>query len=244
MVLAPAPTKVAVICFGTGATARAASALAPSPIDIIDVNPDVFRCAGETSPDNLALLERAHLHVDDGRTFLLRSSERFDVITQEPMPPHFAGVSALYSREYYAIARQRLAADGVMVQWLPLHLTAPADARAIAAAALEVFPESWLALAPNDQTGLLVMSPSAIPEQRRRAATERLGTVFVLDPPHLRAFAAGEAPVTDDRPALEYNGVDRVLGIFKSPTELQRHNLARVDAAASAPLSLGPPVGR
>ncbi|MCY3002205.1 MAG: hypothetical protein NTV21_10415, partial [Planctomycetota bacterium] len=39
---------------------------------------------------------------------------------------------------------------------------APDDARAIAAAALAAFPEVWIALAPGDYTGLVVMSPSPI----------------------------------------------------------------------------------
>lgn len=231
MTLHPSPRRALVICFGTGATARAVASFPGASVDLVDINPDVFACA-PSFPANVPLLRRARVHVEDGRAFLRRSSgERYDVITQEPMPPHFAGVAALYSEEYYRLARARLADDGVMVQWLPMHLTAPDDARQIAAAALRVFPETWLAIAPGDYTGLLVSSPRPIPAGRRAAVERELATAFALDPAHLRRFIDGAGPTTDDRPSLEYNGVDRVLSRFRSPSRMLRYNLQRVVAA-------------
>lgn len=231
MTLHPSPRRALVICFGTGATARAVASFPEASVDIVDINPDVFACA-PAFPANVLLLRRAHVHVEDGRAFLRRSSgARYDVITQEPMPPHFAGVAALYSEEYYRLARARLADDGVMVQWLPMHLTAPDDARQIAAAALRVFPETWLAIAPGDFTGLLVSSPRPVPAARRAVVEAELRTAFALDPAHLRRFIDGAAPTTDDRPSLEYNGVDRVLDRFRSPARMLRYNLQRVVAA-------------
>ena len=45
----------------------------------------------------------------------------YDVVTLEPMPPNFAGVNALYSREFYVlVASARLGVPaGVVAQWLP-----------------------------------------------------------------------------------------------------------------------------
>ena len=239
MALHPAPRQALVICFGTGTTTRAVVARArllpePGSVDVVDLNPDVFACAGESGPGNAEALAYANVHVEDGRAFLRAGSDRFDVITQEPMPPHFAGVSALYSVEHYELARARLADDGVMLQWLPMHLTAPDDARAIAASALAVFPEVWLALAPGDYTGLLVMSPSPIASDARARAEAELGVQFVLDRAGVERFIAGTSPVTDDRPSLEHNGIDRVLGDFGSATGLLEHNLGLVAAAMNA----------
>jgi len=57
--------------------------------------------------------------IDDGRRYLERSSEQFDVITVDPPPPtEAAGVSMLYSKEFYAIINQRLRPDGILQQWL------------------------------------------------------------------------------------------------------------------------------
>src|SRR5690606_10791764 len=56
----------------------------------------------------------------DGRNFLALTRERFDVITVDPPPPvDAAGVTHLYSREFVALARQRLAPGGVFAHWIP-----------------------------------------------------------------------------------------------------------------------------
>ncbi len=236
MALHSAPHRALVICFGTGTTtravvARARAASEPGSVDVVDINPDVIACAGESSSDNADALAYANVHVQDGRAFLRAGTDRFDVITQEPMPPHFAGVSALYSVEYYELARARLEVDGILLQWLPMHLTAPDDARAIAAASLEVFAEVWIALAPGDYTGLVVMSPSPLASDARARVEAELGIQFVLDRSGVERFVSGVPPVTDDRPRLEHNGIDRVLGQFRSATGLLEHNLGLIAAA-------------
>jgi predicted membrane-bound spermidine synthase len=45
---------------------------------------------------------------------------RYDVITLEPPPPSAAGVANLYSRDFYELARARLAPAGLVAQWWPL----------------------------------------------------------------------------------------------------------------------------
>jgi len=58
--------------------------------------------------------------IDDGRRFLERSPQQYDVITVDPPPPvEAAGSSLLYSEEFYALARRRLRPGGVLQQWLP-----------------------------------------------------------------------------------------------------------------------------
>jgi hypothetical protein len=58
--------------------------------------------------------------IDDGRSYLERSSERYDVITIDPPPPvQAAGSSLLYSKEFYATASRHLSEDGILQQWLP-----------------------------------------------------------------------------------------------------------------------------
>ncbi len=225
MLLHGAPRRALVICFGTGSTARAVAQTQGASIDLVDVNADVFGCAAWFGPANEALLRRASVYVEDGRHFLARGGPEYDVITQEPMPPYFAGVSALYSVEYYELAKRRLAPGGVLVQWLPMHLVAPEGARAAAAAALAVFPETWIALAPVNKTGLIVCSNGPLDAARRRKAERELGVRFVLSPAGVRRYAGGTAPVTDDRPSLEYTGLDRVYGVYGDPVKLLERNL-------------------
>jgi len=223
----PNPRRALVICFGTGATARAA-ARSGAALDLVDLNPDVFACAPSFGPENEALLARSRVSVEDGRRFLARGGPGYDVITQEPMPPYFAGASALYSLEYYELARRRLNPGGILVQWLPLHLVAPDDARAIVATALAVFPETWVALSPTDGTALVVSSNAPLPRARVAAAERELGARFLAAPDAARRFAAGAAPVTDDRPTLEYSGLDRVRARFPTGNALRDDNVARL----------------
>jgi spermidine synthase len=60
---------------------------------------------------------------DDARHFLATTREKFDVITSDPIHPWVRGNSVLFSREYYAIVKERLNPGGLATQWVPLYET-------------------------------------------------------------------------------------------------------------------------
>src|SRR5690606_25806959 len=99
------------ISYGVGTTARA---LADTPelerIDIVDVSRDIVemnRIVWEDDPDQYPLRDpRVVLHVEDGRHFLQTRERRYDLITGEPPPPKNAGIVSLYTREFFALARE------------------------------------------------------------------------------------------------------------------------------------------
>jgi len=62
----------------------------------------------------------AVLHGDAFR-ILARSTERWDLIVSEPSNPWVQGVDALFTREFYRLARGRLAPGGLFVQWIHIH---------------------------------------------------------------------------------------------------------------------------
>jgi hypothetical protein len=63
---------------------------------------------------------RGKIVIDDGRRFLMRTREKFDVITIDPPPPvEAAGSSLLYSRDFYEVAKSRLKEGGILHQWIP-----------------------------------------------------------------------------------------------------------------------------
>jgi hypothetical protein len=62
----------------------------------------------------------SHIVIDDGRRYLERTTQQYDVITIDPPPPvEAAGSSLLYSEDFYAVIRQRLRPGGILQQWLP-----------------------------------------------------------------------------------------------------------------------------
>jgi len=116
-----APQNGLVICFGMGTAYRSLLSWG-IPGTAVELVPSVPKLFGYFHPDGPQLLQSplSHLVIDDGRRFLERTSEQYDVITLDPPPPvQSAGSSMLYSTEFYAAAKQRLRPDGILQQWLP-----------------------------------------------------------------------------------------------------------------------------
>jgi len=115
------PQNALVICFGMGTTFR--SLLSWSvPVTAVELVPSVPRVFGFFYEDAPALLEstNAHVVIDDGRRYLERTAEQYDVITIDPPPPvPAAGSSLLYARDLYVIGRKRLRSGGILAQWFP-----------------------------------------------------------------------------------------------------------------------------
>jgi spermidine synthase len=130
------PRRGLVICFGMGTTFRSMLSwgIHTTAVELVPSVPSVF---GYYHPDGPELLKSplAQVVVDDGRRFLERSTEQYDVITLDPPPPVGAPTSSLlYSREFYTIAKRHLRPGGILQAWLP---GGDAGTRASAAKALQ-----------------------------------------------------------------------------------------------------------
>jgi hypothetical protein len=94
------PVSALVICFGVGNTASAiATHNSIHHLDVVDLNRSVFETAPAFEATNFGVYEdpRVRLINDDGRSYLRRSRDTYDLITSEPPPPMQAGVYRLYS---------------------------------------------------------------------------------------------------------------------------------------------------
>jgi spermidine synthase len=211
--------RALVICMGTGQTAMAVLRHGPE-LTIVDINAAVFEAAALFPSNEGVLLDRAvHPVVMDGRAFLRRSHERFDLVTLEPMPPNFAGSNHLYSKEFYELVRDRLSPGGAVAQWVPIHLISAEHMRAIVATFHDVFPYTRLWQSPVDKTCVLVGALE--PWSLRKPSTflvysiEQLEEQMILDYDGVERLASGALRITDDNQLLSY-GVDR----FARGTEL------------------------
>ncbi len=116
-----APRNALVICFGMGTTYRSLMSWG-IPVTAVELVPSVPQLLWYYHPDGPEIMRSpmSHIVVDDGRRFLERTSEQFDVVTIDPPPPvEAAGTSLLYSKEFYSTIKRRLAPDGILEQWLP-----------------------------------------------------------------------------------------------------------------------------
>lgn len=238
MILHPDPGRALVICFGTGQTANAVRREGPRHLDIVELSPAVLAMA-PLFPSNEGVLDdpRVHTHVMDGRAWLRRTDARYDVVTLEPMEPHFAGTNALYSRRFYELVAARLNPGGIVAQWLPLHLLTPEEAAAVTATFHAVFPDALLWIDPIDRTGILVGRhgrPRGTPWTwpgldrtgvRRDLDPAQIRAAVNLDPPALARYAALGPLITDDNQYLAYGPGRRRIWAFGSNAAVHRANL-------------------
>ncbi|MBV9181038.1 MAG: hypothetical protein JO356_06990, partial [Acidobacteria bacterium] len=115
------PHNAAVICFGMGTTFHSLHAWGV-PVTVVELVPSVPRMFSYYHSDAEAVLRSplSRVVIDDGRRYLERTSEQYDVITIDPPPPVEAATSSLlYSKEFYAVARRHLRPGGILQQWIP-----------------------------------------------------------------------------------------------------------------------------
>lgn len=123
----PSPARVAVIGIGSGDTAYAASARPETreiaAIEIIGSQLSVLgRLSQQTRVPGLRPFladPRIRKVVADGRSFVRRDPKPWDVIEADALRVTSAYSGNLYSLEYFALLRSRLAPGGIAVSWLP-----------------------------------------------------------------------------------------------------------------------------
>ncbi len=115
------PQKALVICFGMGTTYRSLLSwnISTTAVELVPSVPRVF---SYYYSDGAQVMRSplSHVVIDDGRRYLERTSEMYDVITLDPPPPvEAAGSSLLYSKEFYSAVKRHLPPGGILQQWLP-----------------------------------------------------------------------------------------------------------------------------
>jgi hypothetical protein len=219
--------KTLVICFGMGTTFRSMMSW-DLPTTAVELIPSVPKVYGYFHADGPALLRSplAHMVIDDGRRYLERSGEQYDVIAVDPPPPVSAPTSGLlYSRQFYAIMKPHLRPGGIVQVWFPGG--DDATLASIARAFREAFPyvrtfqsiEGWgihflgrmepfpsptgaeLAsrLPPRAAADLVEWQDGESPSEmmtRVLSGEKQIDDLIAADP--------AEPPITDERPINEY----------------------------------------
>jgi len=191
---------------------------------------------------------RLRIEINDARHAMLVDGSKYDVIVSEPSNPWLSGPSRLFTREFFLLARERLAPGGILCQWIQLYGLDPDSYKTLLRTLADVFEDVIVMKgSPGDTLVMASASPirfdaAAMAERMRVPAVAKdLDRVKTADPAtllarfrvggaDLRSFA-GEGPLnTDDNALIEFAALRNLYRDTHPENDLQ---LAR---AASSPL--------
>ena len=229
--------EICVIGLGSGVTLG--SALAPGDVrhaDVVEISPEVVEASHFFDRESGSVLAHpaVRLIVGDGRSHLLLTPRKYDVIISEPSNPWMAGVATLFTREFFEAARARLAPDGLLCQWAHTYDISQEDLQSIVRTFASVFPQGTMWLV-GEADLLLIGGPgddvrsrlADLPSRLRNPSTaDLLATVNVRaadapfdllslykgGPDELNRYGGSAVIQTDDRTRLEYSAPRGIYG--------------------------------
>jgi len=226
LLFGPDARRVLVIGFASGVTVGSVATHAEvERIDAVEIEPGIVEASRFFDEVNGKPLEdpRVRMILDDGRTYLSSTHEKYDVIISEPSNPWMSGVSNLFTREFFQAARGALNADGRLLQWIHLYAMEPQAFQSILAALRSEFRHVYAFAYGRGHADLLLLASNGaltredLPRWESLAepvradlrrigvnGTEDLWTLLALTPRDVDALAA-RAPVvnTDDNLFIE-----------------------------------------
>jgi spermidine synthase len=234
LLLHPDARSVLVVGLGSGVTAGAAATHPVERVDVVEIESAVVEAAGFFKAESRDVLKnpKLRLAIGDARNYLLAADRRWDVIVSEPSNPWIGGVATLFSEEFYALARSRLAPGGVMVQWIDGYTIRPADLKMVVKTFRTAFPATTIWHAHGAADFMLVGSvqPRPLDLAKVRAAWtaspalkedfQRLGfrapwaflADFLLAEPDAARLTLGADLNTDDLLPLEFSAPKSLHG--------------------------------
>lgn len=183
--LHPAPHHAFIVGLGTGTTAGwVAEVPGMERVDVVELETGMAKLAlDHFAPVNRNVLVKTNVHLiaGDAREALLAAGNSYDLIISEPSNPYRAGVSTLFTQEFYAAARARLKEGGLFAQWVQGYEVDAHAIHQVYATLTAVFPhvETWIS-GPNDLLFIGHLSPPACTLEQLRAR--------ITQPPYAEAL--------------------------------------------------------
>ncbi len=257
--LHPDARSVLVIGYGSGCTSGASLLFPDTTVTCCEIEPEVVAAGQHFSHVNHEPWASPGFSVviDDGRSFLQSSKEEYDLILSEPSNPWIAGVSNLFTREFYEAARRRLRPGGMLAQWIQVYSFSVEDYALVVRTLLGSFEHCLLCRVSDGDTILLasadpfgVTGESLDRSTALVAASERIEAdlkryfedadvrsivlrSLVADEKGLRATALADgrsAINTDENMRLEFDAPRSLFGVQSGEREIMRGVLGLYDA--------------
>jgi spermidine synthase len=139
----PGRESALVIGLGTGVTLASLAAHGFEQVFCAELSRPIVEAAREHFRDvngDVLRWPSVRLIQEDGRSVLLESPRRYDVVSIEITTIWFAGVGSVYSDEFYRLVSERLRRRGVLLQWFPIHHLSTRNLYVVVNTARSVFP--------------------------------------------------------------------------------------------------------
>jgi spermidine synthase len=224
MLFHPDPKNVLVVGLASGITAGEMLHYPLERLDVVEINDKVIAASDFFLPWNNRVLEspKTNLLIQDGRAHLALTDRTYDVISSEPSNPWMAGLAALFTEEFFTLAKERLNEGGIFVQFIHTYQMDWATFALVGRTFSNVFSNSLLVR--TDPSGLGVdfllvgikgdERPQETVAARNLAYVERSKNVTFLDhrilyhlivSEDLRSLFGEGRVNTDNRPWLEFS---------------------------------------
>jgi len=176
LLLRPGAQSVLVIGMGSGTTAGAALLFPRTQVTCVELEPGIVEAARSFAPENKSphASPRFRSVTDDGRNYVQAHAASFDLIISEPSNPWIAGISNLYTQDFYRIVRERLSRGGLFVQWMQTYGLSAEQHALIAGTALSVFPQVVLLRINEYDTLFLCANDAVVPAAAQIDAAQSL----------------------------------------------------------------------
>jgi spermidine synthase len=213
--------------WGTGISARALQTLAPRSIIATEIEPVVID-ASRLFDEELHRDPTVTILRDDARRVLRSMPERsIAALVSHPSNPWVTGATALFSREFFQLARSRLSDDGSVLAWVQLYEIDLEGVRSLVHTFVETFPNA-LALRTDARSRdlfLIATRASAPLDRTRIQAALSTRAAIVGDGPALARWSRAAPVVTDDNALLEFRVADVMLSGREDPRVLALEGL-------------------
>jgi spermidine synthase len=216
---------VLIIGLGSGVTVGSAATHPARRITVVEVEPAVVEANKYFEQVHHRVLSdpRVRVMAHDARNYLLVTPETFDVIISEPSNPWMAGVSNLFTREFFILGSRRLKEGGLFCQWLQLYKISPDNLRSILRTFNSVFPN--ILIFESSQYDLFLLGSFEplkididflnrhLSQPSVQADLERIGiksvrevlSHFLFGSQEIPLFSQGAPLTTDDNALLEFS---------------------------------------
>jgi spermidine synthase len=219
------PRSALVIGLASGITLGSAGLYPVEHLDCVEIEPAIIEACRYFDEYNYHILDdpRVNVIIADGRNYLALTQKTYDVIMSQPSNPYFAGIADLFTREFFQVCRQHLAAQGIMCTWLQSYHMDLESFRSIVRTFHSVFPNMTLWRTGKSDCllvgskGRLAVDYKVLTQRMRTEAIAadlkriEINTIpdylghLVMGQDGAKGFAQGAPIHTDDNALLEFS---------------------------------------